>query len=150
MSYWNGNFKFEYDSYDENDYVECTDGKDTYIVDFVVKCTAYAEGREDLGSWNNPYYSDIDEVTLEDMDFSYCVAYKKTGNIDDVFDDAFDTIGDEDYGYVIIDKSKGITLKNCSDEARRIWDTTHIYDIVERKMEDYAYDISGEADYDYF
>ena len=125
MSYWSGTFNFEYNSFDMDDYLECTDGKDTYVIDFGVECTAYAEGREDSGSWDEPPSADIDEVTLEDMEFYYCVAYKKTDDIDDIFD----IVG---------------------EEARKIWDKLPIYNIVEEKMQDYAYDISGEADYDYF
>ena len=146
MSYWSGTFNFEYNSFDMDDYLECTDGKDTYVIDFGVECTAYAEGREDSGSWDEPPSADIDEVTLEDMEFYYCVAYKKTDDIDDIFD----IVGEEELGYVIVNKNKGLTQRNCDAEARKIWDKIPIYNIVEEKMQDYAYDISGEADYDYF
>ena len=101
MSYWSGTFNFEYNSFDMDDYLECTHGKDIYVIDFGVECTAYAEGREDSGSWDEPPSADIDEVTLEDMEFYYCVAYKKTDDIDDIFD----IVGEEELGYVIVNKS---------------------------------------------
>ena len=148
MEYWDGTFKFEYDSYENENYVECTDGKDTYVIDFFAKCVASVTGREDSGSWDEPSYSEIDDVRLEDMNLSYCVAYK---NIED--------IGFEEKGYVFIDSSNNITLDNCDAKAKQLWNKLYVkyrdfklslMEILEGVVENYANDIAGDCDIDCF
>ena len=148
MEYWDGTFNFEYDSYENENYVECTDGKDTYLIDFSATCVASVTGREDSGSWDEPSYSEIDDVRLEDMNLSYCVAYKKK-----------EDIGFEEYGYVFIDSSKNITLDNCDTKAKQLWKKLYVkyrdfklslIEILEGVVENYANDIAGDCDIDCF
>ena len=148
MEYWDGTFKFEYDSCENENYVECTDGKDTYVIDFSATCVASATGRADSGSWDEPSHAEIDDVSLEDMDLSYCVAYKNP-----------EDIGFEEYGYVFIDSSKNITLDNCDAKAKQLWDKLYVkyrgfklslMEILEGVVENYANDIAGDCDIDCF
>ena len=148
MEYWDGTFNFEYDSYENENYVECTDGKDTYVIDFFATCVASVTGREDSGSWDEPSYSEIDDVRLEDMNLSYCVAYK---NVED--------IGFEEKGYVFIDSSNNITLDNCDAKAKQLWNKLYVkyrdfklslMEILEGVVENYANDIAGDCDIDCF
>ena len=148
MEYWDGTFKFEYDSCENENYVECTDGKDTYVIDFSATCVASATGRADSGSWDEPSHAEIDDVSLEDMDISYCVAYKNT-----------EDIGFEEKGYVFIDSSNNITLDNCDAKAKQLWNKLYVkyrdfklslMEILEGVVENYANDIAGDCDIDCF
>ena len=148
MEYWDGTFNFEYDSYENENYVECTDGKDTYVIDFSATCVASATGRADSGSWDEPSHAEIDDVSLEDMDISYCVAYKNT-----------EDIGFEEKGYVFIDSSNNITLDNCDAKAKQLWNKLYVkyrdfklslMEILEGVVENYANDIAGDCDIDCF
>lgn len=152
MAYWDGTFDFEYDSYDAKNYVECTDGKDTYVIDFSATCVASATGYEYPGSWDDPPYSEIYNVWLENMELLYCIAYKKTEDIEDI-------LGSEEGGYLFVDYIRKIDLDNCDDKAKQLWDKLYVKDrnnkiplikVLKRVVEDYANDIAGDCDIDCF
>ena len=152
MEYWDGTFKFEYDSCENENYVECTDGKDTYVIDFSATCVASATGYEYPGSWDDPPYSEIYNVWLENMELLYCIAYKKTEDIEDI-------LGSEEGGYLFVDYIRKIDLDNCGDKAKQLWDKLYVKDrnnkiplikVLKGVVEDYANDIAGDCDIDCF
>ena len=86
------------------------------------------------------------------MELLYCIAYKKTEDIEDI-------LGSEEGGYLFVDYIRKIDLDNCDDKAKQLWDKLYVKDrnnkiplikVLKGVVEDYANDIAGDCDIDCF